>query len=67
MDQTLVWMAMDDKMTIDKVGARTVNLGTSMSDSKRVTVAVTLTALGHRMKSMVVFKGKKKILNYYLS
>ena len=67
MDQTPVWMAMDTKMTIDKVGARTVNLRTAMSDTKRVTVAVTLTASGRRVKTMVVFKGKKKISNYYLS
>ncbi len=61
MDQTPIWMAMDDKMTIDKVGSRTVNLQTSACDTKRVTVAVTLTASGRRVKSMVVFKGKKKI------
>jgi transposase-like protein len=67
MDQTPIWMAMDDKMTIDKVGTRTVNLRTSACDTKRVTVAVTLTASGRRVKSMVVFKGKKKYINYYLS
>ena len=58
MDQTLVQMAMDWKVTIDKVGARTVNLRTSASETKRVTVAVTLTASGRRVKSMVVFKGE---------
>jgi hypothetical protein len=67
MDQIPVWMAMDTKMTIDKVGAWTVNLRTAMSDTNRVMVAVTLTASGRRVKSMVVFKGKKKISNYYLS
>ena len=58
MDQTPVQMAMDWKVTIDKVGARTVNLRTSASETKRVTVAVTLTASGRRVKSMVVFKGE---------
>jgi hypothetical protein len=58
MDQTPVMMAVDSKITIDRVGVRTVNLRTSASDTKRVTVAVTLTASGRRMKSMVVFKGK---------
>jgi hypothetical protein len=58
MDQTPVQMAMDYKVTIDKVGTRSVNLHTSASDTKRLTVAVTLTASGRRVKSMVVFKGK---------
>jgi hypothetical protein len=64
MDQTPVQMAMEWKCTIDKVGARTVNLRTSASDTKRVTVAVTLTASGRRVKLMVVFKGKSK--NYII-
>ena len=64
MDQTPVQMAMEWKCTIDKVGACTVNLRTSASDTKRVTVAVTLTASGRRVKSMVVFKGKSK--NYII-
>ena len=56
MDQTLVFHAMDFQNTIDCVGARTVNLRTSASDSKRVTVAVTVTASGQRVRQMVVFK-----------
>ncbi len=58
MDQTPVFHAMDFHMTIDCVGTRTVNLRTSASDSKRVTVAVTVTASGRRVKQMVVFKGE---------
>ena len=58
MDQTPVWMVMDSKIRIDHVSARTVNLRTSASDTKHVTVAVTLTASGRRVKSMVVFKGE---------
>jgi hypothetical protein len=57
MDQTPVFHAMDFRTTIDRVGARTVNLRTFASDSKRVTVAVTVTASGRRVKQMVVFKG----------
>jgi hypothetical protein len=44
MDQTPVFHVMDFCTTIDRVGARTVNL--PASDSKRVTVAVTVTASG---------------------
>ena len=58
MDQTPVYHVMDFKTTIDKVCVRTVNLRTSAADSKRVTVAVTVTASGKQLKSMVVFKGK---------
>lgn len=58
MDQTPVYHAMDFRATIDKVGTRTINLRTSASDSKRVTVAVTVTASGKNVKSMVVFKGE---------
>jgi hypothetical protein len=61
MDQTPVQMAMDWKVTIDKVGARTVNLRTSASETKGVTVAVTLTASARRVKSMVVFKGEYEL------
>ena len=49
---------MDFCMTIDHVGICTVNLSTSATDLKRVTVAVTMTASGRRVKQMVVFKGE---------
>ena len=60
MDQTPVYQSMDEGRTIDMVGARTVNLRTSANDSQRVTVAVTITASGKRLPSMIVFKGKLK-------
>ena len=58
MDQTGVYHAVETNKTIDRVGARTINLRTSANDSKRVTVAATITASGRRVKPMVVFKGK---------
>ncbi len=58
MDQTLVYHSMGQEVTINFVGARTVNLRTSANDSQRVTVAVTITASGKRLTSMVVFKGE---------
>ena len=58
MDQTAVNHAVETNKTIDRVGARTVNLRISANDSKRVTITVTITASGRRVKSMVVFKGK---------
>jgi DNA-binding transcriptional regulator YiaG len=58
MDQTPVYHSMGQEVTIDFVGARTVNLRSSANDSQRVTVAVTITASGKRLTSMVVFKGE---------
>ncbi len=60
MDQTPVQMAMDWKVTIDKVGARMVNLRTSASETKRVTVAVTL---GWEFRFGIPFPGTTGIRN----
>jgi hypothetical protein len=67
MDQTPVYHAMDFKSTINKVGARRVNLHTSASDSKRVTIAVTVTASGRRVKLIVVFKGDFRMVYFFIS
>jgi hypothetical protein len=58
MDQTPLYHAMYSKTTIHEKGAHTVNLHISAADSKRVTVAVTLTASERSLRPMVVFKGK---------
>ena len=58
MDQTPVYHAMDQDVTIDFVGVRTVNLRSAANDGQRVTVAVTVAASGRRVPSMVVFKGE---------
>ena len=58
MDQTPMWYTMTPKESIDTVGTRTINVRTSTGNSKRVTVAVLITASGHQLPSMIVFKGK---------
>jgi len=58
MDQTPVYHAMDQDVTIDFVGARTINMRSTANDGQRVTVAVTVAASGRRVPSMVVFKGE---------
>ncbi len=58
MDQTPIYQAMDEGRTIDVVGVHTVNLRTSANNSQHVTVAVTITASGKQLKSMIVFKGE---------
>ena len=57
MDQTPVYHSMEHNVTIDVVGARTINMRTAANDGQRVTVAVTITASGRQVESMIVFKG----------
>ena len=58
MDQTPVYHSMEGDKTIDAVGAKTINLRTAANDGQRISVAVTLTASGRRVPSMIVFKGE---------
>jgi hypothetical protein len=58
MDQTPINHAMNPKDTINRRGTRTINLRTAGGDSRQVTGAVTITASGHQLPSLVVFKGK---------
>ena len=58
MDQTPVYHAMNVRTTVEHVGTKTVNMRTSTADSKRVTVAATITASGKILPTMVVFKGE---------
>jgi len=58
MDQMPVYHAMNARTTIERVGTKTVNMRMSMGDSKRVTVAATITASGIILPTMVVFKGE---------
>ena len=58
MDQMPIYHAMDQDVTIDFVGARTVNMRSAANDGQRVTIAVTVAASGRRVPSMVVFKGE---------
>jgi hypothetical protein len=53
MDQTPIYHAMDQDVTIDFVGARTVNMRSTAN-----TVTVTVAASGKRVPSMVVIKGE---------
>ena len=58
MDQTPMWHAMSQKGSINTIGKHMINVRTSVDDSKRVTVAVTIKASGHQLPSMIIFKGK---------
>ena len=58
MDQTPVYFSMNAKRTLEVVGVKTVHVRTSTHDTKRATVAVTITGAGLVLPSMVIFKGK---------
>jgi hypothetical protein len=49
---------MSPKKTLEIVGAKTVHVRSSTSDTKRATVAVTIAADGTVLPAVVVFKGK---------
>ncbi len=58
MDQTPVYFSMNAEQMFELVGRKTVHIRTSTNDTKRVTVAVTITADGTLLPSTLVFKGK---------
>ncbi len=58
MDQTPVFFSMSSKRTYEVIGKKTIHIRTSTNDTKRVTVAVTITADGTLLPSTLIFKGK---------
>jgi hypothetical protein len=58
MDQTPVYFLMNAKRTFDVVGKKTVHIRMLTNDTKRVTMAVTITADGTLLPSTLIFKGK---------
>ena len=58
MDQTPVPFSYDPKSTLELIGRRTVHVRKSTSDTKRATLALTVTASGKSLIPLIVFKGK---------
>ena len=58
MDQIPVPFSYDPKLTLELIGRRTVHVRKSTSDTKHVTLALTGTASGKALISLIVFKGK---------
>jgi hypothetical protein len=58
MDQTPVYFSMNAKRTLEVIGKKTIHIHTLMDNTKRVTVAVTITMDGTLLQSTLVFKGK---------
>ena len=59
MDQTNSKFGNSPSHTINQRGARTINMRTGTNDSKRCTVALTVSASGKMLTPMVVYKGTR--------
>jgi len=71
MDQTPVPFTFNTNKTLERRGAKTVNIRKGTGDTKRVTCALTVTASGRMLAPHLIFKGvsngrivKKEIPNY---
>jgi DDE superfamily endonuclease len=62
MDQTPVFFSMLRKKTLNIKGAKTVHVRKSTSDTKRITVAVTITAAGTILTPLMIFKGTAGVI-----
>jgi hypothetical protein len=61
MDQTAVYFEMKSNTTVHKIGARTVSVQESGSNSKRATIVLAVAADGTKLPPFVVFKGKNGV------
>ncbi len=57
MDQMPVFFSMHPKKTLEILGKKTIVIRTSTNDTRRATIALTITAAGDQLVPMVVYKG----------
>ena len=57
MDQTPIPFTFNSKRTLEVVGKKTVHIRKSTNDTKRATLALTVTASGKMIRPMLIFKG----------
>jgi hypothetical protein len=67
MDETTVYFSMHPTNSVEKVGAKTINIRNAKNAGQRATVAVGFTASGIQLKSLVIFKGKPIRVPYYFN
>jgi hypothetical protein len=58
MDQTPIPYSFPSSRTLEKKGTKTIHVRTSTSDTKRATLAATVTASGKLLPPFLIFKGK---------
>ncbi len=59
MDQTPVFFSMHATKTVAVVGEKTIHIRAAKQGSQHATVAVTFTAAGNQLQSLIIFKGKE--------
>ena len=59
MDQTAVYFSMTPGTTLEKRGAKSVNVRSSSGSTMRLTACLGVTADGHWLKPLFIFKGKE--------
>ena len=57
MDQTPIPFTFNSKRTLEMVGKKMVHIQKSTNDTKRATLALTVTASGKMIQPMLIFKG----------
>ena len=57
MDQTPIPFTFNSKRTLEMVGKKTVHIRKSTNDTKRATLALTVTGSGKMIRPMLTFKG----------
>ena len=57
MDQTPIPFTFNSKRTLEMVGKKTINIRKSTNDTKRATLALTVTASGKMIRPMLIFIG----------
>jgi len=60
MDQSPIPFTFDRQRTLELVGSRTVHIRKSTCDTKRATLAITITASGKKLTPILVFKGEPR-------
>ncbi len=58
MDQTPIPYSYHSNRTLEKKGVKTIHVRSSTTDTKRATLAATVTASGKLLKPMLIFKGQ---------
>ena len=59
MDQTPIPFTFPSNRTLEKKGTKTIHVRTSTTDTKRATLAATVTGSGQLLTPFLIFKGKK--------
>ena len=57
MDETPFWYDMMQNKTVDKLGAKSVDVASTGNEKSRYTVVASVAASGNFLRTMIVFRG----------